>query len=478
MIQIHPDRPARWVPALFGPMMIGWALSALAQGTLIIEPDDSSVTAPPSQHPVPAPESSAPDGWSLAPSELWLEFGAHDGSSRAQGTHHLHTTTGIDWRQGERWEARFTGRLDGDVQTGDPDVEQIALDYGESYLRYRDPALRLTLGPQVILWGRLDELAPTDRMSVVDLSRFMLDDLEDRRRAVPALRLEHFIGGFKTDLVWIPRFRAAELPDSDSIWHPIDRREGRILGLPTTPAMSALIEHATLDDGTEETDGQFGLRLSRSLTRLDYAVTVQRARQSTPYYQLNPTVRAALLSGMDPVSATASTESATFQAQYPKSWLFGGDLGFAAGGVTWRFEGAYLSDLPVTTTDLRYVTQEGIDWGVGGEFFPGDGDTRVTLQVLGHQILNPESILDWERTYALTGEVEFSFDRDRWRAGLRFWADLNQTSLYLNPTVTFVGWDPHEFYLSAHAFSGEDGTAGGFYQDDSLITLGWRAQFR
>ncbi|AFL76081.1 DUF1302 family protein [Thiocystis violascens] len=418
-------------------------------------------------------------GWGLAPSQFRLELGLPDTDAAVTGSHYLHASTGLEWRAGDRWELRLAGRLDGARQAGTASLRSLELDYAESFLRYRSKHVRVTLGPQIILWGRLDEQAPTDRMSVVDLDRFILDDLEDRRRAVTALRIEGFLDDDdRADLVWIPRFRPAELPDADSLWYPIDRQRGRVLGIPSDPLLAALVKNGSFDESADEQDGQIGLRLSRSGRRLDYALTVQHTRQSTPYFRLDPAVRERILSGMDPQSAIAAVAPPTFAAQYPQGWLFGGDLGFAAAGATWRFEAAYLSDLPATTTDLRYLTRQGFDWGVGGEFFPGDGDTRVTLQLLGHHLLDAGEVVDWQRTYALTGEIESSFAHARWRANLRFWTGLNQSTLYLNPSLSFLGWDPHEFYLALHAFSGEDGTAGGFYQDNGLITLGWRAQFR
>ena len=105
------------------------------------------------------------------------------------GSHYLHGAASVTWTPDPRWELKASARVDGYFQTGDPDFSVGQLDYGESYVRYRGDSTRVTLGPQVILWGRIDEMAPTDRLSVVDLSRFWLDDLDERRRAVTALRV-------------------------------------------------------------------------------------------------------------------------------------------------------------------------------------------------------------------------------------------------------------------------------------------------
>jgi hypothetical protein len=392
------------------------------------------------------------------------------------GSHYLHGAASVTWTPDPKWELKASARVDGYFQTGDPDFSVGHLDYGESYVRYRGDGTRVTLGPQVILWGKIDEMAPTDRLSVVDLSRFWLDDLDERRRAVTALRVEQFFGDHKADLVWIPRFRAAEMPEADSLWNIYDQRRGLIMNLPSDPVLSDLVKAGSFDED-EPTDGQFGARFGRSARGLDYALTVQRVRQSTPYYELNPAVRSGLLSGLDAVDAIAGASGPTFDAQYPKSWVYGGDIAFEAIGATWRLEAAYLTDVPATTTDVRFVTNAGVDWGVGTEFFPGDSDTRITLQVLGHHLLHADHVVDWTETYTLTGEIETTFDHSRWRANLRSAIGLNRRDVYVNPSISFVGWDPHELYAGAHYFSGEDGTPGGYHEDHSLVAVGWRAKF-
>jgi hypothetical protein len=84
---------------------------------------------------------------------------------------------------------------------------------------------------------------------VQDATRFVLDDLEDRRRAVLALRWEEFVGEYKLDALYVPFFRAAELPDEDSIWSPVDRSRGRIAGVPPDPLQAAAGPRGPLHGG-------------------------------------------------------------------------------------------------------------------------------------------------------------------------------------------------------------------------------------
>jgi hypothetical protein len=397
--------------------------------------------------------------------------------ARADGSHYLHGSVSVEWPIAERWSARLAGRADGYIQTGDDDYTEVDLDYGDSFVRYRDPDRRVTVGAQTVLWGQVDELPPTDKLSVQDATRFVLDDLEDRRRSVLALRWEEFVGEYKLDALYVPFFRAAELPDEDSVWSPVDRSRGRIAGVPPDPLLEPLVGEGRF---TEDDDGRggWGVRLSRAGRGLDYAVTLQDARRSLPYYELNTQVREALLADPSDVEAALAAAPDTFIARHPRTWVVGGDVGFATERATWRFEAAWLSDEPATTEDFRYIEREAVEWVAGADFFPGDGDLRVTLQLGGRHLLDaPDGMLDRENSFYVFGDAENSFAQDRWRARLRFFQGLDERDTYLNPSVSFVGWEPHELSVGYHYFDGSDKTFGGFYKDNDLITLGWRARF-
>jgi hypothetical protein len=374
------------------------------------------------------------------------------------------------------FELRLGGRLDAYQQTGAPSFDHARLDYADSFVRYRGEHTRLTVGAQTVTWGRVDEIPPTDRLSVLDLTRGVLDEYAQRRRAVPALRWERFHDGYKLDLLWIPRFRAAQLPRAESIWHPVDRRRGRLLGLESDPLLAELVRGGSFRDENRRA-GEGGVRLSGAGRALDYGVTVQRARHSAPYYGLDPAVRAALLAGADPAAALTLAPDGAFTGRHPGTWVLGGDVALAGARATWRAEAAYLSDVPVTTMDLRFTTVAAFEWVAGVEFFPGDRELRVTLQLAGRNLLDAPPVLDRTRQYLLTGELEDFYRLGRWRGRMRFLLGLDRRDLYVNPEIAYIGGEPHEFYLGLHYFDGAPDTLGGFYRENRMIVAGWRARF-
>lgn len=396
-------------------------------------------------------------------------------SQPVYGSHYVRASAHAELQYRHRWEFRVAGRVDGYYQQGSPSVNRTQVDYAPSYIRYDGDSMRVTAGAQTVIWGRMDEFAPDDRLSVQDLSRFILYRTSWRRRAVPEVRVEKYFGSFKADVLWQPFFRPAKLPSPNSIWYPVDTTRGRILSVQSTPILSELVKQGRFAKSTGGAGG-VGIRFSGTTSAIDYAFTIQRARRSLPYYKFDPTVRSALLNGADVATAIAASNQ-TFTEVHPWSWYIGTDAAIDALSATWRVEAAYVSDTPVTTTDFVYTKEAGIDWGAEVEFYPGDSNTRVNIQLSGKELFNPPAVLDRINIYSLGGMIDEPFSHARWRARMRFLFGLDKRNIYLNPELAYAGWEPYEIYLAAHYFAGDQVTAGGYHQNHDMVTLGWRARY-
>ncbi len=434
-----------------GLLAIALAIPALAIDA--VSTDDEYVAAKPKG------KKQQASGPVLNIDDLRAEWGGFQNDAAPAGAIFLHGAVSLKGKAAGGWEYALGARLDDYGQNGGQNYNDATLDYTENYLRWRDADTRVTLGTQNVLWGRVDEAPPVDRLSRADLSRFVLDKLPERRRAIPAIRLERFFDDYKLDAVWLPNFTPAVLPDSHSVWHPVDRINGRVLGMTGIPAV--LIQNASLSEDKGDGGGG-GIRLTRAGDgKVDYGFSLQYARQSLPYYRLATLV-----------------PTPELVAVHPYSWVVGGELETQKAGATWRLEAAWSSDIPVTTAAAsQYRTEPGVDLVMGAEFFPGDGDTRLTVQLAGHKTFTVEPVLDRTEFYAVNGEIEHPFAHGRWRANLRFFAGLNARDFYFNPKLTYLGIDQHELYLTVHEFSGEEGTMGGFHNKHDLVAIGWKARF-
>ena len=375
----------------------------------------------------------------------------------------------------DNWELKLSARLDVNHQSGrnGTDYSDADFDYGDSYLRYRDESWRVTLGTQTIRWGKVDHLGPLDNMATLDLSRGVTLKWGENYRSSPAVRAEYFHEKSKFELVYLADFRAAELADKDDVWYPINFRKGRMLGFKYNPGMASLIQNARIDDDYSG-DGGWGMRYSTTLNSYDIGLTVQKIRLSAPYYKLNEAIRQKLLAGQ---MVNPASYSYTFSEEHPRSWVVGGDAELQWKQVTWRMEAGWFSDLPATAKTLKYETYDGFKWAGSAEFYPGDADTRVNLQLSGQHLNEKEKILDLDNVIVLSGEVESLFSNSRWRASGKFNIGLNNKEFILSPEIAYLGWEPFEIYTAVHYLDGDDDTLGGFYKNNTMLTIGWRGQF-
>lgn len=394
--------------------------------------------------------------------DLLLEAGALPFTSQADAYYTLRASAYVAWQPSREWEFRGGARIDGASQAGgSTDFSDLLADYTDTYVRYRSGNTRLTLGAQTVIWGRVDEVPLIDRVSRVDLTRFVLDSLPDRRRAQLAARWEQNFGEYKLDALWLPAFRGAQLPDLDSVWSPINQSTGQVIGIAPNPAITSLVKSATINQSQDEFgygDGGGAARLTRTGDALDLGITLARTRQSLPYYTVNTVVP-------------------SLTATHPYNNFAGADAEFVTGAYTWRMELGYTGNVPATLPNAATIYTSAVDWVGAVEFFPGGKDTRVNLQLVGHTLQTDQSVLELSEYYGVNGEVNTAFDQGRWNAGIKFAAGLNVSNVYIGPRISYRGWEPHEIYLAAYYFDGEDGTVFGFHKDNSYLSLGWRSQF-
>jgi hypothetical protein len=373
------------------------------------------------------------------------------------GTHFAHLDGGVETEFNEAWRGELAARIDYWRDTSTEAGGEHKADIDALFLQWRGGERhRATLGYQIVRWGKTDEISPTDRVVREDWSR-PFEDLADRRRALPMLRYEHFGKDFNLDLLWRPWFKEAEMPRLDSSWSPIDQKRGRLLGFAPDPAMAFLVSNGRFIDEPEGGAG-WGARLSANERGYDWALSAQRWRRSAPYYAID-------------------LPSLTFQGRHPTSLVLGGEFAAALGPLTTRAEFAFIADEPVTMNNatLNYTTIPAYEAVAGLDWWPGDKDTLVVMQLAWRQLdKGGLDILDHSHSLALTGSVRTEWGHGNWQARLRYSIGLDRWDNYFNPSLTWTGWEAQQLSLGGHWFSGRDSSPGGYYKDKDFIYLEWR----
>jgi len=388
-----------------------------------------------------------------------LEVGDFRQAPEAQAAATLRASPYALWQPSREWEFRAGLRLDGTRQQGGAQpFTRWQGELGDTYARWRSGDTRITAGAQTIVWGRVDDVSIIDRVSRVDLRRFVLDDLTERRLPQWALRWEQTLGDYKVDAVLLPALLGARLPDERSTWSLINRQTGEVIGTAPSAALAALAKAAPLrqDDGGT---GGGAVRLTRTgVAPFDFGVTLARTRQTLPYLQLDPF-------------------APSFTATQPYTNFAAVDVEFATGAYTWRSELGITSGQPLTSLAGQRLRTRALDWVGGVEFFPGGDNTRVTLQLTARKIRVDERVQELTEYYSVNGEIETTLDQGRWRLAASFLSGLNVRDVYWSPKLSYIGWEPHEIYLVARGFSGESRTLGGFHREHDMLAVGLKTKF-
>ncbi len=399
-----------------------------------------------------------------------------DGDSKSDITAHTKLRPELEWQVNENWGLKASVDIDHYSETGSNDFHDTDLRYHENYIRYSQENFKITAGAQKVIWGRVDGYKPTDQLGSQDLRTLVTDDYEDRRQAVPALRGEYFAGDIKVDGMFVFDLRETELADRDSLWSTIDTRSGRVIGLPSNDILAGIVQDNSFgedDDGI----GGGGVRLTKASEAADFGVTVQRVKRSLPFYEVNPQVVGALAGGAPLATALASATGDTLTAIHPWNWVVGGDVAVPVGTTILRAEAAWMSDVPAYTSNLTTDYVDQVQLVAGAEFYPGDGDLRIIVQGAASVLQDAEHVIDRNEVYSLNGSIENQFAQGRWIADVDYSIGLDERDFYVNPKITYAGFDGHDLYAEVHYFEGSSITPGGYFEDNSQIMAGWKYDF-
>lgn len=408
--------------------------------------------------------------------ELYSELGRSTAEHETY-PNYLRIGSELNWALSPGWKIRIGARADAYVLSAVNEVRDYKLLLDQAYLRYRGESARLTLGAQTVIWGQADEFSPLDLLSRQDIRRGFIDELPERRLATPALRLEWFLGSAKLDVLYIPNSLSPLTADRDQFWTLMSPQSGQLLGFSETPLIARLVTQGSLSIREEEQESG-GIRFTQSLNSMDWGMSYLETQNPQPYFIVSPEMLQNLvLSNNDVDTALAATSGPTFFEVHPKIVATGLEFAWDLGLSLLRFEVANLQDMPVTGVDLALLESEQLHWILDMEFYPGDKDTRINIQLTGNRKTADEPFLDDDETYALNGQLEYAFANDRVRFQLRSRIGLSEEDYYLSPKLVFRNFEPHELIVAYHTFDGDEQTIGGFFDSRDYLALGWSVAF-
>jgi hypothetical protein len=274
----------------------------------------------------------------------------------------------------------------------------------------------LRLGYSRVVWGRLDEVQPTDVVNPLDLARFFFEGRSEARRAVAMARGRFFFGERATvEGILLPQFRRGTFDQLDEAGSPFNlERETVALSAPQPATVMLLRREPAITFGNLQGGG----RLSATAGRVDWSASVFR--------------------GFDPLGAYVPITSGTLVQVFPRYTMVGGDFETTKGDWALRGEAAHLSG-----------EVDAFDAGVGVDRRAGGYHVSGTVLVHHEAALqaNPGSYT----ATSLVAAADRTFARERYRTrtfgvynateGVTFLRNISSMEVRANVTIEgSIGW--------------------------------------
>jgi hypothetical protein len=235
-------------------------------------------------------------------------------------------------------------------------VSDVVLRPVDLYAEWSHPRFDVRAGASRVVWGRLDELQPTDVVNPIDLTKFLLEGRNEARLSVAVVRGRVFLPGSSTlEAVLVPAFRAARFDQLDEDTSPFNVGAATDVGAGLSP----------LNITREEPDVawsnmQGGVRFTSTASRVDWALSAYRGFRSFPI-----------------VAMSATAAGITLTETFPRFTMVGGDFETVRGPWGLRGEVAAFVDDQLQASTLHADTAGGvpgqsIEAGIGLDRRAGD----------------------------------------------------------------------------------------------------------
>ena len=291
---------------------------------------------------------------------------------------------------------------------------------GDAYVEFRGEHADLRAGMSRIVWGRLDEIQPTDVVNPLDLSRFLLEGRSEARLPVAMLRGRAFLpGGSTLEGIVVPLFRSGRFDQLEEETSPfrlappgrIERRE----------------------PGVTWSSLQGGGRFTSTIARVDWGVSAWRGFEGFPAYVPAPVP-------LDPLALGVPT----FVETFPRFTMLGADFETVRGAWGLRGEAAWFGgDSP-----------RSFEGGLGAD--RRAGDYRVAINALvSHADLSAVASAAEDTELTLVGWAERTFTRDTRRARLLAVYDPDDDTMFVRGMGAINVHENVWFELSGGWFTGD-----------------------
>jgi hypothetical protein len=354
---------------------------------------------------------------------------------------------------GPRVRVRLAGYVEGLVaDRGVPETTttDAVLRPQELYFEIHGERADLRVGYTRVVWGRLDELQPTDVVNPLDLTRFFFEGRSEARLPVALARARLFLPASTiVEALVVPDFRRSRFDQLDEPTSPFNL-------FAVTRGSDPFVTRREPDTGWSTLQG--GGRVQTTTGRLDWALSAFRGFKSFGVLIADPAV--------GPVE------------RFPRYTMVGGDFETVRG--EWGVRGewaAIIDDTFQSPAGLGALDGRSVELGLGVD--RRAGEARLSANVLArHRSLDDWPVRGFDRTdLNLIASLDRTFARDTRRLQVFGVYDPTESTSFLRAIATVSLSDVLSIEASGGAFLGTGPDTLGRFADRDFAYLRVRRSF-
>ncbi len=386
---------------------------------------------------------------------------------------------------GSRLEGKIGLRLDRLAFYGNHNGrEETRLEFWETYWRYVGREFEVTVGNQIIRWGKADEITVLDNLSWQDLRELFTWRLEERERPWPWLRIQYFWKSLTFEGVFTLWPLWPKRDDFDSDWAVFDHLERALERAPLPFPLHLNLDKQKLSPSLR--NSEFGLRIQGTIGEFDWELSYLHAHDRSFYYYVRrfPIKGLVLEHPSEPVKDLLHSLPRlqilgnTAQISRPQDNILGFAFETTWSGIGIRGEFAYHTGRVFMKEDLESVQKPYWRYVIGIDYRFESG------LYLNFQFLQ-QHILGWSEKILFDPEYDSYFFLRLSKGFLRDFLELRFDGTYgittriyyFNPELVYKFRDNWEIFTGFHLIDGPKGTFFDVYDHNDQFYLGLKISF-
>lgn len=356
-------------------------------------------------------------------------------------------------------------------------TEDYDLDLFEAKWQHTDKKYRISLGKQILRWGKTDQISPVDTLNPQDMREFIIPDYEERKIPVWMADLNLFFDTFTLEGVWIPLFEKTKIDYFGTDWSIFGHAKKELQNTALPLSLKTYFDNINVHEKEPDTEAEFALRLSTTIQNIDLGLTFHHTTEDTPYFKSFPVKNINVKNGssiqnLELSPGTAILTGEPIEVEYKKTHIAGVELETVLGDLGVRGEAAWQEDESFLTSSLTSTRKPTLFYVVGADHTTM-GNIYLNLQFAHKHISNydPDILYFDQDTYSLLGEIRKDIVSDWLEASLKYSKTLNSNEWYLSPQLKYTYISNLACVLGAGFFAGDSDTWFGRFKDNDLFFL-------